>query len=413
MALAVGARPAAARALPVLIGVLVLSIAVNYVDRGSLSVAAATPGFRQDIPLPDTRLGLLFSAFFWSYAAFQVVAGYLIDRHGAVRVLTAGFLVWCAATMATGLAGGFASLLAFRLLLGAGEAVAYPAYSKIIAAGVPERWRGTANSAIDAGSRAGAALCVLVGGVLAARYGWRAMLLVIGGAGLLWLIPWRLCAARVPAPPPDPKKAGAALAKILGRRQAWGTFLGLFCLNYSWYFVLSWLPSYLTRERHFTTKMMAVYGSLPFWGIAVTCALFGWFSDRMIARGSSPGRVRIGFTSAGLLLSTLMLPACLISDQAVSMTLLVIACLSLGLTSSNLWAVSQTLAGPRRAAQWVGLQNAFGNLAGIIGPYFTGWIVSKSGGFLTAFVVAAAMSLAGACSYLFLVRNIEPLRWDE
>ena len=401
------------RTLWLILALLVASITINYIDRGTLAVAAATVPFQREMRFSDTDLGLLFSAFFWAYATLQVGAGYFIDRYGVVRVYTAGFILWSAATVATGFAGGFASLLALRLLLGAGEAVAYPAYAKIIASGYPEERRGTANALIDAGSRTGAALCVLVGGAIAAHSGWRAMFFLIGGAGLLWLAPWLLFAARVPAARATPKSRGPGLCAILRRREAWGTFFGLFCVNYTWNFLLSWLPSYLTRERHYTTGMMAVYGSLPFWGVALTCAVFGIVSDRMIARGSSPTRVRIGFVSGGMLLSTLMLPACLISNQVLSMALLVVACLSLGLTSSNFWAITQTLAGPRAAGQWAGLQNGIGNLAGILGPYLTGYIVAKTGAFLPAFLSACLMSVAGACSYIFIVRRVAPLDWGD
>jgi MFS family permease len=260
---------------------------------------------------------------------------------------------------------------------------------------------------IDAGSRTGPALCVLLGGAIAARYGWRAMFLVVGAGSLLWLVPWLRYAGRVPAARPEPGDRGPGLGAILRQRQAWGTFAGLFCLNYTWYFILTWLPSYLTRERHYTTGMMAVYGSLPFWGIAVACAAFGWYSDRLIVRGASPTRVRIGFVAGGMVLSTLLLPACLVSDQVLSMALIMVACLSLGLTSSNFWAISQTLAGPQVAARWVG------NLAGITGPYLTGLLVARSGSFLPAFIAAGVMSALGACSYLFVVRRVTPIDWNR
>jgi len=394
-----------------ILALLVLSVLINYFERGTLAVAAATPGFRADMALSDTSLGLLFSAFFWAYASLQVVAGYSIDRFGVVPVFTAGFVLWSGATVLMGLTGSFGGLPALRILLGAGEAVAYPSYSKIIAAGFPEERRGTANALIDAGSRTGAALCVLVGGALAAWWGWRAMLVVVGASGFLWLAPWLASARRVPAARRDPAGGGPGFGDILRRRQAWGTFAGLFCVNYTWYFILNWLPTYLTRERHYSTQAMAFYGSLPFWGIAVACALFGWLSDRLIARGARPTRVRIGCVAGGLLLSTLMLPAALIENHALSMALLVAACLSLGLTSSNFWAISQTLAGPQAAGRWAGLQNGLGNLAGVVAPYLTGVIVARSGSFLAAFVAASLVSVAGAACYLFVVRKVEPIEW--
>jgi len=318
------------------------------------------------------------------------------------------------AVLFTGFANGLVSLLALRLLLGAGESVAYPACAKILATGFPERRRGTANALIDAGSRTGPALCVLLGGILSARHGYRTMFFAFGAGGLVWLVPWLLMARHVPAGRPDRTGTpGPGLGAILRNRQAWGTFLGLFCLNYTWYFVLSWLPVYLSRERHYTPEAVAIFGQLPFWGIALACALFGWISDWMIGRGGSPTRVRIGFVAGGLFLSTLLLPACLVSNQPLSMALLILACLGLGLTSSNLGAITQTLAGPRAAGQWMGLQNGIGNLAGMVGPYAVGLMLARSGNFLSSFVTACVLSTAGACSYIFVVRKVAAVNWTS
>jgi MFS transporter, ACS family, D-galactonate transporter len=396
-----------------ILALLVLSVSINYVDRGNLSIAAAMGSFRREMNLGDAGLGVLFSAFAWTYAPLQVLAGYLIDKRGAVRVFTIGFLIWSVATVFTGFAGGFASLLMLRLLLGTGEAVAYPAYSKIIAAGFPEHRRGTANALIDAGSRTGPAIGVMLGGAIAVHYGWRAMFFVVGGASLLWLVPWMFVARSVPAAPPSAETSSPGLGAILRLPQAWGTFGGLFCVNYTWTFILAWLPSYLTRERHYTTEMMSIYGSLPFWGMAAMCAVFGVFSDRLIARGADRTRVRIGFVAGGLALSTLMLPACLVSNQVLSMALLITACLSFGVVSSNFWAITQTLAGPHAVGQWTGCQNGFGNLAGIFAPYLSGVLVAATGSFIPAFIAAAAASVVGSALYLFVVRRVEPVDWNQ
>ncbi|MCX6621992.1 MAG: hypothetical protein NTY38_13165 [Acidobacteria bacterium] len=121
--------------------------------------------------------------------------------------------------------------------------------------------------------------------------------------------------------------------------------------------------------------------------------------------------MRIGFVSGGLLLSTLLLPACLVENQAFSMALLIAGCLSLGLTSSNMGPIAQTLAGPQASARWMGLQNGMSNLAGIVGPYVTGLMVARAGAFFPAFLAVCALSAAGACSYLFVVQRVEPVEW--
>jgi len=399
----------------ILLALLVISVAINYVDRGNLSIAASTAAFRRDVQINDRDLGALFSAFFLTYSICQIFSGWVIDRFSVYTVYTAGFVLWSAATITTGFAGGFIDLLLLRLALGVGEAVGYPAYSKLIAVNFPEQQRGFANALIDAGSRTGPAIGVLGGGLIAASYGWRVLFFAVGGAGLLWLVPWGWYTWRRQTTVAGTVRGANSpgLGSILRQRRAWGTFVGLFCLNYSWYFALNWLPIYLTSGRHFTTREMAVYGSLPFWGIAATSVASGWISDRAIRSGADPTRVRLGFVAGGLLLNVTMMAAYLVPNPAISIGLLVFACLALGLSSSNCWAVTQSIAGTEAVGRWTGLQNGFGNLAGIIGSYLTGLLIAKSGTFFWAFAVTSLVALTGALCYLFVVKSVEEVAWQE
>jgi len=390
----------------VVLALLVISIAVNYIDRGTLSVAA--PFLSSELHLTKTQLGLLFSTFFFTYAAFQLVAGWLVDRYDVRWVLGVGFLIWSLATLFTGMVSSFAALFLLRLLLGTGEAVAYPSYSRILASSFPERRRGTANALIDAGCKVGPALGVLIGGLVVGHFGWRALFIVLGFGGLVWLLPWGIWG---PQPATMRRQASPSILQILRQRDAWGTFLGLFCVNYAWYFLVFWLPSYLVMERHFSANMMAVFGSVPFWGIALSSTASGWASDRLIARGGSPTRVRKTFMCGGMLLSTLILPAAIVRDPAISMVLLMVASLCYGLFTSNLWAITQTLAGPEAAGRWTGWQNMFGNFAGIVGPWLTGRIVDVTGQFLLAFVAVCIALIVGAASYLVIVGELKPVDW--
>ena len=337
---------------------LTLSVAINYLDRGILSVSA--PLLREELTLSPAQMGLLFSAFFWSYSVFQLVAGWLVDRYEVKHVFSAGFLIWCLATASVGWITGFAWLLAARVMLGIGESVAYPAYSRILARDFPEHRRGLANALVDAGSKIGPALSTLAGGLLAGRFGWRALFLGMGIGGLLWLVPWTLFAPSGRGPGPLPNQShSTSMLEILRRREAWGTSLGMFSLGYVWYFLLSWLPSYLVNERGLSMQSMAVLGSLPFFAMAATSVFGGWFSDRLIARGASVTRVRKTFVTSGLLLCCVtLLPAAVVRSPGLSVMLLVVSCSALGLFTSNVWAITQTLAGPRAAGTWTGIQNA-------------------------------------------------------
>jgi MFS family permease len=155
---------------------------------------------------------------------------------------------------------------------------------------------------------------------------------------------------------------------------------------------------------------MAIWGALAYFAIALSAVISGKLSDRWIARGGSPTRVRKTFAGIGLTLSTVILPVAVVHDERIAMALLMFTCLSYGLFSANLFAITQTLAGPRAAGKWTGLQNGFGNFAGVAAPWFTGWVVQVTGEFYLAFVVAAVIVLAGA---FFFVIGIGPIKQVE
>ena len=149
------------------------------------------------------------------------------------------------------------TILGLRLLLGIGESVAYPAYAKMIAQGISHDHRGLANGLIDAGCKAGPALGLMIGAWVIAHYGWRPLFIGIGLVSMLWLIPWAMVTLRASTSGDhvlhSGLEVGPGLMEIASRRSAWGTFLCLFCGNYTWYFLLTWLPWYLVRERHYST----------------------------------------------------------------------------------------------------------------------------------------------------------------
>jgi ACS family D-galactonate transporter-like MFS transporter len=388
---------------------LVSSAVINYIDRGSMSVAA--PSLSAEWSLTPVQMGLVLSAFFWSYTAFQTLSGWLMDRFPVLWVYGLGFLVWSAATLGTGFARTLAILIALRVVLGAGESVAMPAYSKVIAGAFPIDRRGVPNALIEAGTKLGPALGNLIGGMLVARHGWRLLFLALGSASLVWLVPWSLWGPRQTGAAKAIHAAGPSLTEILACRDAWGTFLGSSCYTYGFFFLLTWLPSYLVKARHVSLEQMAILGSLPFWGAAVTATLCGWLSDTWIRQGGSPTRVRKTFVATGLLLSSMMAPAAVVSDLKMSVGLLIGAYGAFGMFASNHWAISQTLAGPEAAGKWSGLQNTLSSAMGIVAPIATGFIVQETGSYYWAFVSPAILAVAGAACYLFLVGPVAPIQW--
>jgi MFS family permease len=388
---------------------LALSVFLNYVDRGALSVAM--PRMQGELQISSEQLGLLASAFFWTYALLQVPAGWLCERFNVKHVLTIGFALWTFATGLTAFANTFALLLFFRLILGIGESVAYPAYSQIISTRFPPEQRGFPNALIDAFSKFGPALSTLLGGLTVATFGWRALFLILGIGGALWLLPWLLWDSEAKFDG-NAKPAAVPFGRILGRVECWGTIFGLFAINYSWYFLIFWYPSFLVKQRGFSEQQMALVGQLPFWAMGAASFVAGVLSDRLIVRGRSATFVRKGFISGGLIGMAIFLLFATVPNTVTAVVSVIIGAAFLGLSTSNNWAVTQTIAGPGGASRWTGIQNGFGNFGGVVSPWLTGRIVDQTGSFYGAFAGAAGVAIAGALLYYFLVRKVEPIKWD-
>ena len=371
-----------------IVGVLMLAAILNSADRSSLAIAA--PALSRELMLSPVQMGFLLSAFFWTYAIGQVVAGWFTDRFPVLWVFTIGFVVWSGATFCTGLVQGMTALLVMRLLLGGGESVAFPCYSKIFATEFPPAKQGLPNAILNSGTKIGAALGVLVGGVLIALYSWRMMFFVLGGSGVVFLILWFMLAPRTDRKPrgqavSTATKPGPSYLDILRNRDAWGTFVGAACYNYAYFFGLTWLPSYLVQQKHLSLEKMGIIGAIPFWAAAVSAIIGGWTSDALIKKGHSTTKVRKAFVASGLVFSVAAFPSAIVEDLTASLVLLTVAYTALGVTVSNLWAISQTLAGPTAAGKWSGAQNCLG--------------------------IMAILALVGAASYVFLVRTIAPIDW--
>jgi len=203
------------------------------------------------------------------------------------------------------------------------------------------------------------------------------------------------------------------VADILSRPAAWATFLGHFCGNYFFYFLLTWLPFYLVRERHFSMQAMASLGSLAYIVTAAATTVAGALSDRAIASGIPATRVRKSCVTGGLGCATIIVGVTLLPDRTASMILLLLACASYGVFASSHWAITQTLAGPLAAGRWTGLQNFIANLAGVAAPSVTGFVINATGHFFGAFAASAAVALTGAMIYKFGLGSVEPQVWGR
>ena len=204
-----------------------------------------------------------------------------------------------------------------------------------------------------------------------------------------------------------------SLAEFLRLRSAWGSCVGLFSGNYVNYFLITWLPFYLVRERHFTMSTMARIGGLAYLLGACSSTVSGWLSDRWIMSGGTPTCVRKTFTGGGLILAGTFLGLSAATGPRSCLVMLVLGVISFGVTSSNVWAITQTLAGPQAAGRWTGFQNFIGNLAGVVAPALTGFVVGRTGHFYWAFAILLAVAIMGTLSWVFLVGPVEPVVWNK
>jgi MFS family permease len=393
-----------------IVALLAAALFLNYVDRGTVPTAA--PLIQDELKLSSWQLGVLLSAFFWSYALLQVPVGWIAERYGAQRVLGAGLALWALATMLVGVADTFTTLILLRVLLGVGESAGFPCVSKLLATSVPVHRLGVANGVVAFAYLFGPAVGTQLGGLIMANFGWRAAFFVFGGLSLLWLLPW----SRVRLPVAAPQAADFAapsFPQVLRQRALWGTSLGHFSGNYTFYFMLTWIPTYLVRERGFSTAAMASVAGAAYLLNAVTALSAGWAIDRSIGRRGSatlPYKFTMGVAHVGSVACMLCMG---FGSASLALTALFAAQFLSGVSSPGTFAIPQLLAGPKAAARWVGVQNAIANLSGIFAPMLTGFLVEETHHFTAAFVAGALVSVLGLIGWVWIVPSIAPVPWQS
>ena len=385
------------------------SVFINYIDRGNLATAA--PLMQDELHLSASQLGVLLSAFYYGYVICMPGMGWLAERYGAKRVLAAGVTVWSIATFTTGFAGSFATLLALRVMLGVGESVAFPCASKVLAGAVEVSRLGVANGVLSFGYLLGPAVGTLIGGYLMTVFGWRPVFLVFGALSLLWLWPWRRVVIGPPVAAQAAKPVQPSFAEILGRRGLWGASLGHFASNYTYYFIISWLPFYLVKSRGFSMGSMVAIASWAYLLNAMSALAMGWAADRWIRAGRSPTLVYKGIMAANHIAAIACMAGMVMLPAAGSIAALFVFEIVSGCSYPGLFAIPQIMAGPAAAGRWVGVQNAAGNLAGLIAPAVTGVLVDQTGLFDVAFGLAGAVNIFGLIGWIFLLPKIAPLTW--
>ena len=404
---------AAPRTRSIATGIILLlgtAIFLNYVDRGSLPTAA--PVLTKDLHLSKAAYGLAVSAFFWIYAPVQLFAGWLCDRFSVYKLIATGILIWALSTLLMGFAGGFLSLFVLRIMLGVGESLAFPGSSKIIARHVPAERRGVANAALAMGIAFGPAVGTLAGGLIIAQWGWRAMFFAFGAVTLLWLLPWGRLVRSLPPGTHEQREPRVPAASLLRQWPLWSMSIVHALGNYCFYFLLTWLPLFLTESRGFSKTEWVYIAAIGYTAQGVCAFAYGHFSDWWTRSGRSEAFCRRWMMVASQSLAAVAVFGLAFAYDAFSIAILL--CLAGAATaalSMNLYAVAQMFAGPRAAGSWVGFQNALGNSSGIFGPIISAYVVTRAG-YDAAFYLTAAVALFGALWWAVAIPKIEQVDLD-
>jgi MFS transporter, ACS family, D-galactonate transporter len=393
----------------VLVILLFTAALINYLDRATISVAL--PRISGELFLSPTAKGVLLSAFFWSYALMQLPIGWLADRVSLRWLYAASFALWSLACGFTGLAGSLAVLILLRIVLGIGESIYLPGSVKFISLAFSPGERGLPTSIFDSGVRAGLAIGAPLVAWLVSRHGWRNMFMLVGFSALAWVVPWILAfplslngRKRQPLPPAPPQ---APRKPLTFNRNLVGASLGFFCFGYYNYLLVTWLPDYLVEVRHLTLLKAGFLAAIPYITWAVSEVAGGWVSDRLVRRGWNETRVRKGMITMGFATGLMLIPAALVGSLTASIVLLAAGSL-VGLSSPNILVVFQSCAPPDEVGMWMGFGNFIGNIGGVLSPFITGVLISKTGSFVPGFALAPIILVAGLLAFWFVVSELKP-----
>ena len=380
---------------------------IMYVDRSNISVAA--PVIQRELGFSNARLGSIFSAFATAYACFMLAGGWLADRVGARVALTVYGTLWALATIASGLAGSLASLVAARFAVGVGESAVYPTAARLISRWVPDNRRGTAQGTVHAAGRVGNAAAPAIVTALIVVASWRAAFLILGGVTLLYVA---LMFVMLRDDPRQHPRITAAELERLGHGHAgpparnaplqWANFLHrvwpatavAFCHGWMLWFFLNWIPSYFARAQGMALEKSAVFTTLVLLGGVAGTACGGLLTDWWYRRTGDRLRGRrdvivFAFIASGLALLPLLFTGALL----VSSISLAVAFFLSELGDAPLWMVAAEVepghAATSAAATFTGMA-----AAGAVSPLVVGWLLDLTGGSWVAPIGASVFVLA-------------------
>ena len=259
--------------------------------------------------------------------------------------------------------------------------------------------------------RTGNAVGTFGAGYLMTKYGWRPVFIGIGLLSLVWLPLWAKWKPGGMPQKPQPSQTTLNTAEIFAQRSFWGTTLGHFACNYLFYFMITWLPSYLVIGRRLSMSTMTRIAGLYYTVDAISAIGGGWLQDFYIRRGHSCTLVRKTAMGIAFSLGAIGVMGCVLAGANSYLLWLMVAGVGCGLSAPGIYAFCQRIAGPEAVGRWYGPQNGFANFAGIIGPSLTGFVLDHTGSFFWPFAVTSAISLLGVIAWVFIVGRVEPLNW--
>lgn len=403
------------------LGVLLLifvSVVINYMDRTNLSIAASQ--MKEDLSLSSVQIGLLFSAFAWTYSLLQIPGGLLADRM-KIRVIYPLIMIgWSIATLVHGVVSSFLALIGLRMLVGLFEAPSYPLNNKIVTSWFAEQERASAIAIYTSGQFIGLAFAIPLLAFILEWLGWRGLFVVSGVIGIIWGAIWYYAYPKknetqnyISTQEPNVKtsldfKATRNQLKLaFTSKKLWGLYIGQFCLGSTLVFFLTWFPTYLADYRGLSIVESGFYASVPF-----LCAFFGvlisgTFSDWLVKHGVSNEVARKTPVIAGLLLSSSAVGANFVESTAMVTVFLSLSFFGNGLASIN-WIFVSLLSPKSMVGLVGGCFNFIGGLSAVIIPIAIGYLV-QDGNFEPALILICFLALLGVCSFLFLVGKIEQL----
>jgi len=406
---------------------LALGVLVNFFDRINLSVSR--DALHDSFGLSLVAFGYLSSAFSWTYAVMQMPAGVALDRWGVRRVGRVSALLWSVSSFAAAIAPGLGWFFGARLLLGVSESPTFPANAKALGYWFTREERGLATAITDAAAKFSTAIGVPLIGLLLIYLGWRWSFAATGFVSVLYfvLFYWiyrnpsedsnlsfqeRDFILQGGAQPEDEARvrSGSSLGYLLRQRKVYGLALGWGAYNYTFFLLLTWLPSYLSVSLHVDLFHSVFYTSVPWLFATVTDILVGgWLVDTLIERGYDANYVRQTVLVMGMAFGLAIFGAAKAHSAIAALIWISLALGGLAAAAPVAWTVPSLISPRESVGTLAGAVNLCGQIAAISAPIVTGYIVSASHSFAAAFVTATVILLLGIVGYILLLGRIEPI----